>query len=253
MYARPFCTHNYNDSSVLFAHQTRINLSTKEVMDAAQLRQQIARLHESEHTLELDNFNLRKKLSQLQENQPLQLINTKLIKFIEILKKSFNGIKSDQIKSKKDFDEDLINLKSKLNQCNKVIQENILLKKNISNLQKTIKNNIKAKNEQSQLLIENEQLSIDYQTSQTKLKSYESDIATLQYTISQLSSKNDTIKHETTQLITKLDKYKEEYKKLKLLYTTLLSEFNVYKNETHMQSSTNNSNNNNEVYNTTLP
>ena len=222
-------------------------------MDAAQLRQQIARLHESEHTLELDNFNLRKKLSQLQENQPLQLINTKLIKFIEIVKKSLNDIKSDQIKSKQDFDKDIINLKSKLNQYNNVFQENILLKKNISNLQKTIDNNIKTNKEQSQILIENEQLNIDYLSSQTKLKSYESDIATLQYTISQLSSKNDTIKHETTQLITKLDKYKEEYKKLKILYTNLLTEFNVYKNETHIQSNTNNSNNNNEVYYTTIP
>ena len=222
-------------------------------MDAAQLRQQIARLHESEHTLELDNFNLRKKLSQLQENQPLQLINTKLIKFIEIVKKSLNDIKSDQIKSKQDFDKDIINLKSKLNQYNNVFQENILLKKNISNLQKTIDNNIKTNKEQSQILIENEQLHIDYLSSQTKLKSYESDIATLQYTISQLSSKNDTIKHETTQLITKLDKYKEEYKKLKILYTNLLTEFNVYKNETHIQSNTNNSNNNNEVYYTTIP
>ena len=222
-------------------------------MDAAQLRQQIARLHESEHTLELDNLNLRKKLSQLQENQPLQLITTKLIKFIEILRKSCNDIKSDQIESKQDFDKDITNLKSKLNQYSKVIQENVLLNKNISNLQKTIDNNIKTNKEQSQLLIENDQLTIDCQSLRTTVKSYESDIATLQYTISQLSTKNDTIKHETTQLITKLDKYKEEYKKLKILYSNLLTEFNVYKNESHIQSNTNNSNNNNEVYNPTIP
>ena len=230
-----------------------LNLSTKKVMDAAQLRQQIARLHESEHTLELDNLNLRKKLSQLQENQPLQLINTKLIKFIEILKQTLNDIRNDQIKSKQAFDKDIVNLKSKLNQYNKVIRENILLKKNISNLQKTIDINIKTNKEQSQLLIENERLNIDYKSSQTILKSYESDIATLQYAISQLSTKNDSLKHETTQLITKLDKYKDEYKKLKMLYTNVLTEFNVYKNETHIQSNINSSNNNNEVYNTTIP